>query len=134
MPREGSIPKREHLPLPLPKRSLIRESDILSMLKSDGQIGPQARQAGAEAWHYMVVSAQNGLDAHGRSASYLSPPTVAQAAALFKLMEDCVRFVSDTVAKTPIDFNKELGTKLHSYCGEPVFCAQELTLQALSST
>ena len=45
MPRERAIPKRELLPLPFPKRSLIRESDILSMLKSDGQIGSQARQA-----------------------------------------------------------------------------------------
>ena len=134
MPREGSIPKRELLPLPLPKVTLVRTSEIEAMFPSGKVLGPKARAQGANAWHYLLVAALNGLDSHGNCVSFFGPPTPAQAAALQKLLVDCERFVADGESRTPIDFSKELGGKLNSYWGEPVYTAQDITLLQVRPT
>ena len=89
---------------------------------------------GAEAWLYLVVAALNGMDAHGNCVSFFGPPTPAQATALAQLLGDCERFVQNDTAKSPTDFNRELGAKLESYWGEPVFTAQPLTLLQVMPT
>lgn len=93
------------------------------MLPTTAGLGPRAKQNGTDAWHYILMSALNGLDAHGNCVSCFGPPTAAKAKALQDLLEDCERFVADVRARTPTDFKKELGAKLRSYWGEPVFCA-----------
>ena len=133
-PREGSIPKRELLPLPLPKVALVRTSEIDTAFPSGKVLGPKSRKLGAEAWHYILIAALNGLDSHGNCVSFFGPPTPAQASALAALLVDCERFVKDETARSPVDFQKELGAKLHSYWGEPVYTAQYLTLLQVTPT
>ena len=118
----------------MPKISLIRDSELTTLFPSSKTLGPRAKKAGAEAWLCLVVIALNGLDSHGKAFSGFGPPTVAQARALDSLRRDCERFVADDKARTPTDFTKELGAKLHSYWGEPVYCAEELTLQQVMPT
>ena len=84
-------------------------------------LGPKEKKLGAEHWQYLQIAALNGLDSHGNCISFFGPPTVAQAEALQGLLEDCERFVEDTTARTPTDFNKELGGKLISCWGEPLY-------------
>ena len=95
---------------------------------------PKPEKAGADAWHYILIAALNNLDSHGRCVSFFGPPTTAQARALQDLLDDCIRFVADDSARAPVDFNKELGAKLESYWGEPVFTAQEITLLQVCPT
>ena len=45
-----------------------------------------------------------------------------------ELRADCRLFVASDEARTPIDFERELGAKTHSYWGEPVCCAEQLRL------
>ena len=102
------------------------------MFPSDKILGPKAKKLGAEAWLHLLTAALNGMDSHGGCVSFFGPPTEAQSRALKELKLDCERFVRDETAKTPTDFVKELGAKTHSYWGEPVYCAQELTLSKSS--
>ena len=60
--------------------------------------------------------------------SFFGPPTEAQSRALTEMLEDCVAFVADQGARAPTDFVKEMGSKTHSYWGEPVYCAEPITL------
>ena len=129
----GSV-KRELLPLPSPKMTLVRESEMSSLFPCKGVLGPRARKVGAEAWHCLIVAALNGMDSHGNCVSFFGPPSVPQAKALSDLLEDCERFVADEKARTPTDFTKELGAKLQSYWGEPVYCAEKLTLLQVMPT
>ena len=70
MPREGSVPKRELLPLPLPKVTLVRVSEIDAMFPSGKILGPKVKTHGAKAWHYLLVAALNGLDSHGNCQAF----------------------------------------------------------------
>ena len=70
---------------------------------------------GAEAWQFLLVAALNGLESHGSRICYFGLPTVAQSKALQDLLRDCELFVADVKARTPTDFNKELGAKIDSY-------------------
>ena len=47
-PADGSIPKRELLPLPLPRASLIRPDEIDAALPSSKVLGPKARKLGGQ--------------------------------------------------------------------------------------
>ena len=125
---------RELVPLPLPRLTVMRETEIDRMFHSKAVLGPKARQTGAEAWQHLLVAALNGLDAHGNCLSLFGPPTEAQASALKALLKDCQEFVSDDKARTPTDFSKELGAKTESYWGEPVYCAEEITLAQVIPT
>ena len=125
---------RELLPLPLPKPKLIKESEISALFQSDAILGPKTQRLGAEAWQDLLVSALNGLDSHGNCVSLFGPPTEPQAKALEALLEDCRLFVADTKVRTPTDFVKELGSKHQSYWGEPVYCAEDLTLAQVLPT
>ena len=131
---EAGASRKELLPLPLPKLKFVRESDIVSMFRSPAVLGPKALQTGAESWQHLLVSALNGLDSHGNCVSIFGPPSEAQSRALSDLLADCTQFVADTKARTPTDFGKELGAKANSYWGEPVFCAEELTLAQVLPT
>ena len=126
--------QRELLPLPLPRIKPLRESDITVMFHSKAILGPKALQTGAEAWQHLLVSALNGLDSHGNCVSIFGPPSEAQASALNALLEDCTQFVADTKARTPTDYGKELGSKAQTYWGQPVYCAEELTLAQVLPT
>ena len=126
--------KRELIPLPLPQVEVMRESNIVRMFHSKAVLGPRARQVGAEAWLHLLVAALNGLDSHGNCVSLFGPPTEAQAAALKALLKSCHEFVADDKARTPVDFEKELGAKTQSYWGEPVYCAEEITLAQVIPT
>ena len=126
--------RRELLPLPSPEMTPIREEDLVSMFEGVAVLSPKAKKAGAQAWLCLLVAALNGLDSHGKTKAYFGPPSVPQAKALADLLEDCQRFVADDSARTPTDFTKELGAKLHSYWGEPVYCATELTLKQVLPT
>ena len=81
-----------------------------------------------------MIASLNKMDSHGKCVSYFGPPTAAQARALSELLLEAQRFVEDTTARTPTDFKKEMGAKLESYWGEPVFTAQELTLRQVLPT
>ena len=112
----------------MPKATLIRKEEISAEFPSGKVLGPKAKIMGADAWHYILVTALNGLDSHGNRVSFFGPPTTAQAKTLTELLQDCERFVADENARTPTDFNKELGAKLGAYWGDPVYTAQDITL------
>ena len=85
----------------------------------------------------MARPPSSGIERAGRARKLrilLRSPTVAQSRALGSLLKDCERSVADEQARTPTHFNKELGAKLNSYWGEPVYCAQEITLQQVVPT
>mgnify|MGYP003335272076 CR=1 FL=1 len=126
---EGSrAPSRELRPLPLPKYVAIRQDQYATSFPQNGGLSEEARKLGADAWQHLVISALNGLDSHGMCASFFGPATPAQSQALSDLYDQCQRFVKDGKPRTPVDFKRELGAKMHSYWGEPVYTAVELPL------
>ena len=129
-----SSKKKELLPLPLPRCKLVRDSELTTLFQSDKVLCPKAKELGAVAWQHLLAAALNGLDSHGNCVSFFGPPTEAQSKALHSLLQDCRRFVSDGSARTPTDFGKELGAKTQSYWGEPVYCAEDITLAQVLPT
>ena len=57
------------------------------------------------------------------------PASEAQLKVLTLLQSDCRHFVSDAAAQSPKDIMKFLGGKAHSYWGEPVYTAMDLTVR-----
>ena len=108
--------------------------EISKIFHPNKALGSKEKELGAKSWLYLIVSALNSLDSHGNCVSYYGPPSLPQARALDELLEDCRIFVADEKAMTPVDFNKELGGKLHAYWGEPVYTAQDLTLLQVRPT
>ena len=133
---EGGAPLigRELLPLPLPRLSTVPEVDLAALFPATGIISTSAKLLGAECWQHLLVAALNGLDSHGNCLSIFGPPTAAQKRALEGLLLDCTNFVSDEKARTPTDFTKQLGAKSNSYWGEPVYTAEDLTLEQVIPT
>ena len=126
--------RRELLPLPVPQMRIVRESELTELYHTSAIISPKGKKLGAVAWQHLITAALNGLDSHGNCVSTFGPPTATQAAALRGILADCERFVEDDKAKTPTDFDKELGAKAHSYWGESVFCAEDITLAQVLPT
>ena len=134
MPREGSVPKRELLPLPLPRVTLLRDDEMSKIFPKGEKPGAVAKMKGSEAWQYIMIAALNNMDSHGNCVCFYGPPTTAQAKALSELLIEASRFVADDNARTPTDFKKELGAKLEAYWGEPVYTAQQITLLQVRPT
>ena len=122
-----SRPARELLPLPTPQMRPLRQRDLDEWFRDDA-LSARAKEAGTEAWLYCVVCALNVMDSHGNCVAFNATPTEAQRAALDELRADCDYLVADPEARTPTDFEKELGGKLNSYWGEPVYTAEDLSL------
>ena len=118
---------RELLPLPTPHLRPLTQGDLDKWFKDD-KVTQSGIAAGTDAWLYCLVCSLNALDSHGNCVSFECRHSEAQARALEELRADCKYLASDVEARTPTDFDKELGGKLNSYWGEPVYTAEDLAL------
>ena len=50
------------------------------------------------------------------------------------MLADCKRFVANTSARAPTDFNKEFGAKANSYWGDPIYCTDGRTVAQVIRT
>ena len=117
MPCGRVTPKRELLPLLLPRVTLLRSEEHTRAFPLGKEPDLAAKKLGAEAWQYVMIAALNNLDSHGNCVSFFGPPTTAQARALSELSMEGGRLFADVTARTPTDFKKELGCNIGGLLG-----------------